>query len=82
MQSWTLPKIGLTLSRKHGQLNKLFDELKLKTNDPINWGYGGLRIEARINSTTLAYAKFKVIKSKLLSWDILKSISFYKVYKL
>jgi hypothetical protein len=79
MQSWSLPKIGATLSKKHGQLNRLFDELKNKAYEPINWGYGGLRIEARINSPTLAYAKYKVLKLKLFSWDNLKSINLYKV---
>jgi hypothetical protein len=79
MQSWKLPKTGATLSKKHGQLNRLFDELKGKIYDPIKWGYGGLRIEVRVNTPTLAYAKFKVLKLKLLSWENLNSINFYKV---
>ncbi|KXN71108.1 hypothetical protein CONCODRAFT_70069, partial [Conidiobolus coronatus NRRL 28638] len=66
MQSWNLPKIRTTLSKKQGQLNSLYDTLLLKSNDPINWGYGGLRIEARINALTLAQAKDIVSKKSYL----------------
>jgi hypothetical protein len=79
MQSWSIPKIRTTLSKKHGQLNSLFDTLVHKSYDPIKWGYGGLRIEVRINAPTLAEAKFITNKYKYFDWDNLNNIQFLKV---
>ncbi|KXN64555.1 hypothetical protein CONCODRAFT_165414, partial [Conidiobolus coronatus NRRL 28638] len=82
MQSWNLPKIGATLSKKYGQFNSLYDTLIFKSQDPIEWGYGGLRIEVRINAPTLTQAKDSAITWDYFSWDNLNTISFYKVSKL
>ncbi|KXN67524.1 hypothetical protein CONCODRAFT_72900, partial [Conidiobolus coronatus NRRL 28638] len=81
MQSWNLPKIRSTLSKKQGQLSSLYDTLLLKLNDPIEWGYGGLRIEARINALTLAQAKNFITINELFNWDNFKVIKFHKVSK-
>jgi hypothetical protein len=79
MQSWNLPKIRTTLSKKHGQLNSLYNTLLIKSNEPIEWGYSGLRIEVRVNAPTLSQAKECTNTWEYFSWDNLQSIKFLKV---